>query len=187
MFFVASLIIWDCKALQFRVGSIIKSLKSKLNMINDNFPESFYKSWGIDVNTKRPSKPPSPIPVKSLHHLRQLISEGYRVQDLDVRGNLTDSPIRHNTNTSVNGDNNSASSVTDMSLRVHPVIKALYDRSGNKSIPGARVDGRKIAISIGTSALYIYNHIKGSFNMLLNMYRGWRYARLCGSRHGYCK
>ena len=69
----------------------------------------------------------TPLRVVDLQRLKDLVQTGYRVQDLDVRGdcfcNLS-------------------------STALHPVVQALYDRGRAGSEPGNRKDGRKIAIAI---------------------------------------
>jgi predicted patatin/cPLA2 family phospholipase len=68
-----------------------------------------------------------PIKVYSNHHLQQLIRQGYKVQDLDVRG-----------------DTYCAKSATEL----HPALKSLYSRKSLISLPGQRTDEKKIAIAI---------------------------------------
>lgn len=68
-----------------------------------------------------------PIQVTSVKVLQQLIVDGVKIQDLDVRGN------------------------TSMLLNttiMHPVLKTMYDRIESGSMPGNRTDGLKIAIAI---------------------------------------
>jgi hypothetical protein len=96
-------------------------------MINDNFPESFYQAWKISSKTKRPPRPKEPIKVVTLESLKSLIQQGYRVQDLDVRGNTTRQS---------NSD------------QIHPVVRALHQRALEKSMPGKRNDSRKVALAI---------------------------------------
>ena len=68
----------------------------------DQLPEGFE----IDSRlTNRPGKPKQPLVVSSISHLKELIYQGYRVEDLDVRGDTS-------------------RNVTD----IHPVVKALYAR-----------------------------------------------------------
>ena len=82
-----------------------------------------------DISELSRETPPSAMPqrVFDLNQLRELIEAGYRVQDLDVRGdcfcNLS-------------------------STSLHPVPQALYDRVRQRSEPGNRQDGRRIAIAI---------------------------------------
>ena len=80
---------------------------------------------GPSDNRARP-KTAEPILVTSLHELKMMIKLGYRVPDLDVRGNTTEN--------------------IDSSL-VHPVVKALYERRDSASL-GGRDDNLKIAIAI---------------------------------------
>jgi len=71
----------------------------------EKLPEGFT----IDPSlSQRPPKAKAPILVQDLTHLKRLIYEGYRVEDLDVRGDTTSS-----LNASV----------------VHPVVKALHRRA----------------------------------------------------------
>jgi hypothetical protein len=98
-------------------------------MINENFPDNFYNSWKISPKTKRPNRPKVPIKVTSLEALKDLIQKGYKVSDLDVRGNTKISS-------------------PDLQTRIHPVVSALHERVTEKSIPGQRLDGRKIAVAI---------------------------------------
>ena len=96
-------------------------------------PEGFNRSY--ESMLRPPLKPRIPIRVTEIDQLKALINDGwsidreswlciiyigYRVQDLDVRGNTTDG--------------------IDPSL-VHPVVKAIYDRLESKSVPGNRTDG----------------------------------------------
>lgn len=74
---------------------------------------------------KRPRKPKVPVKVTNVEQLKGLIGFGYRITDLDVRGD-----------TAYNGSD------------IHPVIKALHDRKAQHSIPGNRTDGQKIALAI---------------------------------------
>ena len=67
---------------------------------------------GFEIDSKvltRPVKPKQPIPVSSISHLKELIYQGYRVEDLDVRGDT-------------------ARNTSD----VHPVVQALYRRKEMK-------------------------------------------------------
>ena len=82
----------------------------------------------VTLSSSSPSKEAvTPVRVMDLPHLRELVRVGYRVQDLDVRGdcfcNLSSSAL-------------------------HPVVQALYDRRAAGSEPGRRRDGRRVAIAI---------------------------------------
>lgn len=90
-------------------------------------PEGFSRPLDANGNVKWKTLS-TPRPVHTLDELKAMISEGYRVQDLDVRGDI-------------------ASLLTKTS-EIHPVVKELYKRKIAKSIPGHRTDGKKIAISI---------------------------------------
>ena len=71
-------------------------------VIGDSLPEGFEIDSSL---TTRPAKPKQPLPVSSITHLKELIYQGYRVEDLDVRGDTT-------------------RSIDD----IHPVVKALHRR-----------------------------------------------------------
>lgn len=63
---------------------------------------------GFKIDSKvltRPAKPKQPISVSNISHLKELIYQGYRVEDLDVRGD-----------TSRNSSD------------IHPVVRALHRR-----------------------------------------------------------
>lgn len=94
-----------------------------------HLPDGFTFKDGSTVHYPglRPNKPKIPIRVTTVSALKQFISEGYQVPHLDVRGNT---------------------SSADTMDKIHPVVKALYDRKRQNSIPGNRTDGRKIAIAI---------------------------------------
>lgn len=89
-----------------------------------NVPEGFIRF------TDEPLKsPPKPIPVTSTHELKELISTGYRVPDLDVRGDIAS--VLHSTD------------------KVHAVVKLLHDRKNNNcNNPVDRKDKFKVALSI---------------------------------------
>lgn len=72
-------------------------------------------------------QPSLPIKVNSIEQLRFLMQLGYRVQDVDVRGDCA---------------------CNLSSTLLHPVPKALYKRKYENSVPGQRKDGRKIALAI---------------------------------------
>lgn len=119
-----------------RVSSSIQSKKYECEL-----PDGFVGP----KHSRVVSKPKESIPVTNLDDLKDLIRQGkgfryllrmyfiniimvgYRVQDLDVRGDA------HSTfNISSN----------------HAVIKALHERLEQGSEPGSRKDGKKIAIAI---------------------------------------
>ena len=81
----------------------------------------------------RREKPKVPIRVTSVSQLKSLIRDGYRVQDLDVRG-----------------ETRPAANDLASSKSLHPVIAALYQRRDVKSMPGQRAseDKMKIALAI---------------------------------------
>lgn len=95
------------------------------------FPEGFVRPTNSDgvLLLQKPRKPKVPIKVTSVKQLKEVFHEGYRVQDLDVRGDI-------------------ASLLKDPV--VHPVVKALYERKAKGSKPGERKEGdvAKIAIAI---------------------------------------
>ena len=93
------------------------------NELSTWLPEGFVRD-----KPKR-KKPKTPIRVTSLPQLKECIREGYRVQDLDVRGDT-------------------APGLQDG--RVHPVVEALYKRRSENSLPGKRKEGdtMKIALAI---------------------------------------
>lgn len=75
-------------------------------VVGDKLPD------GFEIDSKvltRPVKPKQPIPVSSISHLKDLIYQGYRVEDLDVRGDT-------------------ARNTSD----VHPVVQALHRRKEMK-------------------------------------------------------
>ena len=85
--------------------------------------------------TKRPDSPKSPLVVRDLKHLKELIYQGYRVEDLDVRGDTR----------------------VDNATTIHPVVEALYRRAeakkrlaagGDASQIASYNDGMKIAVAI---------------------------------------
>jgi hypothetical protein len=84
----------------------------------------------------RPEKPKKPISVTSIPQLKEVIYKGYRVEDIDVRGDTTSS-----LNETV----------------IHPVVKALHARAAarKKAIENGatpeelkKIDGNKIAVAI---------------------------------------
>ena len=72
----------------------------------DPLPEGFEIDGAL---LTRPTKPKQPIPVSSISQLKNLIYQGYRVQDLDVRGDTS-------------------RNITD----IHPVVLALHRRKDLK-------------------------------------------------------
>lgn len=68
-----------------------------------------------------------PLRVTSLDQLNEVIEQGFRVQDVDVRGDCFSPESRQ---------------------RLHPVPSLLYDRLRSNSQPGQRNDSRKIALAI---------------------------------------
>lgn len=97
----------------------------------NNLPEGFEHPISPDGNLmkKRPRKPSKPIVIETVDELKSIFKKGYRVQDLDVRGDVASlllEPV------------------------VHPVVRALYERKLKSSQPGNRPteDSAKIAIAI---------------------------------------
>ena len=69
---------------------------------------------GFEIDSKltaRPAKPKQPLTVSSITHLKELIYQGYRVEDLDVRGDTTRG-----------------------AEDIHPVVKELHRRKEMKVI-----------------------------------------------------
>ena len=95
-------------------------------------PSFLPDGFSIDSSVVDKPNPEFIISVKTVDELKFLINKGYRVRDLDVRGQtrLTEEEL---------------SKFKDM---VHPVIKELYARKQSRSIPGQREDGKKIALAI---------------------------------------
>lgn len=85
-----------------------------------------------DSNKPNRKKPKVPIRVINLEQLRDCIKEGYRVQDLDVRGD-TSYGIQIG---------------ADGKKKVHPVLEALHKRKSENSIPGKRNSEDKIKIGL---------------------------------------
>eukprot|EP01038_Epipyxis_sp_PR26KG_P008189 gene8189-11078_t len=99
----------------------------KNNSPIDKSGELFLPNGFQRLSNMKPPKPKQPIVVNSVSQLKELISLGYRVQDVDVRGNTK--------------------CEYDVG-QIHPVVKAIYERKANKSLPGNRNDNKRIAIAI---------------------------------------
>lgn len=80
-------------------------------------PTGFERS--TNFGSKRPKKPSRPIRISNIRELKDHIRQGYRVRDLDVRGNVT--------------------FVSD-----HPVMQTLYERKATNRTN----DGKKVALVI---------------------------------------
>lgn len=80
------------------------------------------------VLVDRPAKPKSPIRIHSVDELKAHIGLGYRVQDLDVRGDIH--RLLHS------------------STATHPVVSILHERKRLGSKPGRRADPHRVAIAI---------------------------------------
>lgn len=104
-------------------SKVIKGLKDTL------IPDGFCIAKDSRGNHVQAEKLKQPIRIYSLDQLRKMIFNGYRVRDLDVRGDT-----RSEKESDIN--------------KVHPAIQALYDRAKVNSIAGERNDGKKIAIAI---------------------------------------
>ena len=119
-----------CILNSFRIYAYRPSLFSQsVVMMLDHFPENFDRPDHSKGKYVKPSKSDAAMKVTSIPKLKQLIQAGYRVKDIDVRGNTT-IDARH---------------VKD----IHPVVRALYERiSSPECEPGARTDGKKIAVAI---------------------------------------
>lgn len=93
------------------------------------FPEGFARPIAEDgtLLLRRPRKPKEPIKVTTVKELKDTFKKGYRVQDMDVRGDI-------------------ASLLKEPS--VHPVVKALYERKAKGSKPGERNEGDKAKVAI---------------------------------------
>lgn len=89
-------------------------------------PEGFER----DVGAGRKKKPTVPIRVTTLAQLKEHIKEGYRVQDLDVRGDTT------------------AHQGSYAATSCHPVVEALYARRNSNSTPGHRSEGDEMKIAL---------------------------------------
>eukprot|EP01039_Chlorochromonas_danica_P009973 gene9972-11023_t len=109
-----------------------------------NLPDGFARPKDAKGNllTKRPKKPREPIPIYSVEDLKEKISEGYRVEDVDVRGDIYNLLFTNNSTTTTT----TATSTTTNGL--HPVVKLLYDRKEAKSRPRERKDPHRVAIAI---------------------------------------
>jgi hypothetical protein len=64
---------------------------------------------------QRPKQPQLGIPVKSVQQLKEVFKQGYRVQDMDVRGDIAS--LLENSD-------------------VHPVVQALYECNPHNIKPG---------------------------------------------------
>jgi hypothetical protein len=95
------------------------------------FPRGFHRPLNEDgsIMHQRPKQPQLGIPVKSVQQLKEVFKQGYRVQDMDVRGDIAS--LLENSD-------------------VHPVVQALYERKRQNSKPGERKanDTAKIAIAV---------------------------------------
>ena len=93
-------------------------------------PEGFSRPTDASgkLMTKRPRKPKSLLKISSLNELHEKIRQGYRVNDLDVRGDI----YLHLFNTS----------------EIHPVVQLLHDRKCCFSTPNNRTDSCKVAIAL---------------------------------------
>ena len=94
-------------------------------------PEGFERPLDSEgrLLLSRPRKPKVPIVTSSVKELKDLFKQGYRVEDMDVRGDIA---------------------MLLKEPQVHPVVKALYERKKRGSKPGERGvnDTAKIAIAI---------------------------------------
>lgn len=122
----------------FRLAAIsASSVDSKLwSQKQWNLPDSFECPREESGKFVRPKRPEKPIRVTSLDQLRSLIKEGYRVPDLDVRGDT----LRLHSD-------------------IHPVVAALHRRAKSHSTEG-RTDGMKIAVAIEGGELLLMRHKK---------------------------
>lgn len=93
------------------------------------FPEGFVRPTNADgvLLLQKPQKPKEPIRVTSVKQLKEVFHQGYRVQDIDVRGDIA-SLLKEPT--------------------VHPVVKTLYERKAKGSKPGERNEGDKAKIAV---------------------------------------
>ena len=82
---------------------------------------------GFEFNPEAHDRPKvaSPVSVSKLSDLHAKIARGYRVRDLDVRGN-----------------------VSDTHYETHPVLQAIYERKRRLAAGLDVSDGRKIALAI---------------------------------------
>lgn len=89
-------------------------------------PAFLPEGFSVEVSDEQlPKSPKKQIPVTSVSQLKELVRNGYRVRDFDVRGDTRTSDFH-----------------------IHPAVKALYDRKESVSQPGNRVDGKKIGLAI---------------------------------------
>ncbi|KAJ1440264.1 acyl transferase/acyl hydrolase/lysophospholipase [Ochromonadaceae sp. CCMP2298] len=95
-------------------------------------PQGFDRPRDAEGNVinSRPDSPKEPIAVQSVAQLKDLFHQGYKVKDLDVRGDI-------------------AELLEDASY-MHPVVRALHERKQGGSKPGERgaEDKARIAIAI---------------------------------------
>lgn len=93
------------------------------------FPEGFVRPTNADgvLLLQKPQKPKEPIRVTSVKQLKDVFHQGYRVQDIDVRGDIA-SLLKEPT--------------------VHPVVKALHERKAKGTKPGERDEGDKAKIAV---------------------------------------
>lgn len=106
------------------------TLQSKMgdSLLPEGFvpPETHKRSVFSRKHPKLPSG--KPVRVVSVGDLKERIHEGYRVRDLDVRGDVC--------------------SVLANPHFSHPVLELLHKRKTEKSLPGQRQDDHRVAIAI---------------------------------------
>ncbi len=108
-------------------GSFMSSNQRIKKPIKSFLPEGFTRLVN-SVGEEQSQTLDVPKQICSVEELKKMIATGYRVQDLDVRGDIA--------------------SLLTPENDVHPVVKELYKRKAAASTPGHRTDGKKIAVSV---------------------------------------
>jgi predicted patatin/cPLA2 family phospholipase len=109
------------KSLKIFARSIFRPSESPILSIHQSIEEVQLPA-GFERQVHKSKKPETPIPISNIKELKSAIKLGYRVRDVDVRGNTSLSSSSYN----------------------HPVIRALYQR---KTHPNT-TDNHKIALVI---------------------------------------
>ncbi|RYH30459.1 hypothetical protein EON65_05065 [archaeon] len=107
-------------------NSKVKTLLKNWRTLPDGFSRPIDSSGKL--MTKRPRKPKNLFRINTLDELHEKIRLGYRVNDLDVRGDIHN----HLLNTS----------------EIHPVVQLMHDRKASFSTPNNRTDSCKVAIAL---------------------------------------
>lgn len=92
-------------------------------------PEGFQRPTNVDGSAMLhpPKRPKEGIPITSVAQLKEVFQQGYRVQDMDVRGDIA--------------------CLLDKN-EVHPVVQTLHERKRRNSKPGERGPEDKVKIAI---------------------------------------